>query len=130
MHLRKILPHLRPPVQPFSASREDFQKGSRSLGFRILSVHQGAVIFLVRFACLSFAVTVGSTYRFFHNGHCNLAIDRPLPPEETQKRRTLVQHTLSSAKYSAQLLCYPAIFWIIDLSSFATSQRCRRTQVS
>ena len=79
MHFKKTLLHLRPLVQSFSAPREDLrQKRSQSLCFRILSVQQGAIIFLVRFACLSFAVTVGKYEQVFHNGHYDLAIN-PYP---------------------------------------------------
>ena len=121
--LQEDTPTPAPASTTVSAPREDLrQKGSQSLGFRILSAHQGAIIFLVRFACLSFAVTVGSKYSFFHNGHCDFAID-PYSPRRYENVPSRLQSTAQSCSAIRQ-------FRIIDPSSFATSQRCRRTQVS
>ncbi len=109
MHFNKTQLHLRRPVQRFSAPREDLrQKGLQSLGFRILSAHQGATIFLVRFACLSFAVTVGSTYRFFHIGHCDLAID-PYSPRRSENVGLRYNYPLV-CKVQCTAASLPAIF--------------------
>ena len=129
MHFNKTHLHLRRLVQRFSAPREDLrQKGSQSLGFRILSAHQGATIFLVRFSGLSFAVTVGSTYRFSHIGHCDLAI-QPYSPRRYENVWSSVQ--LTSCLQSTAHSCFvTGNFRIIEISTFATSRRCWRTHVS
>ena len=127
--LQEDTPTPAPPSTIVSAPREDLpQKGSQSLGFRILSAHQGAIIFLVRFACLSFAVTVGSKYSFFHNGHCDFAID-PYSPRRYEN--VGLRYNVPSRLQSTAQSCFTTRqFRIIDPSSFATSRRCRRTQVS
>lgn len=60
------------------------------------------IIFLVRFAYLLFAITVGSTYRFFYSGHCDLAIDFYSPRRYGNIERTLLFliYTMKSTQWN------------------------------